>query len=245
MSIEENRNLSQAHEEYLKRKNQIINNFINSTTMDFANKIYSTYPYSLEYSNVSSYREHFKSIFQIPAYPIAEEEWDIIIEQINQKLSAFVNELIKEDKIKRESLMTNIHSQEYREEKSYTEDVSNNIPTTDDKHISNNSPDITSKDNSSVERTIDNNLSMMIADEIKWNIIFDLQEKYNQGYPDIPINSNTLISQYKISDSVAQKLATEINTMMQNYIYEKENSKKNYQPYYLDGFEEESKGMHR
>lgn len=63
MSIEENRNLSQAHEEYLKRKNQIINNFINSTTMDFANKIYSTYPYSLEYSNVSSYREHFKLIF--------------------------------------------------------------------------------------------------------------------------------------------------------------------------------------
>ncbi len=238
MSIEENKNLSQAHEEYLKRKNQIINNFINSTTMDFANKIYSTYPYSLEYSNVSSYREHFKSIFQIPAYPITEEEWDIIIEQINQKLSVFVNELIKEDKIKRESLMTNIYLQEYREEKSYTEHVSNNISTTDDK-------DITSKDNSSVERTIDDNLSMMTADEIKWNIIFDLQEKYNQGYPYIPINLNTLISQYKISDSVAQKLATEINTMMQNYICEKENAKKNYQPYYLDGFEEESKEMHR
>lgn len=51
--------------------------------MDFANKIYSTYPYSLEYSNVSSYREYFKSIFQIPAYPITEKEWDIIIEQIN------------------------------------------------------------------------------------------------------------------------------------------------------------------
>lgn len=141
--------------------------------------------------------------------------------------------------------MANINSQEYRKGKSYTEDVSNNIPTTNDKHVSNNSPDITSKDNSSVERKLDDDLSMMIGDEIKWNIIFELQEKYNQGYPFIPINSNTLISQYKISDGVAQKLATEINTIMQNYIYEKENSKKNYQPYYLDGFEEERKGMHR
>ena len=192
MSIEENKKLSQTHEEYLKRKNQIINNFINSTAMDFANKIYSTYPYSLEYSNVSSYREHFKSIFQIPAYPITEEEWDVIIEQINQKLSAFVNELIKEDKIKRESLIASINPQEYREEKSYTENVSNNILTTNDKQVSNNSPNITSKDNSSVERTLDDDLSMMIADEIKWNIIFDLQEKYNQGYPYIPINSNIL-----------------------------------------------------
>ena len=76
-----------TYEEYLKREKQIIDNFINSTTVDFANKICSTYPYSLEYSDVSPYREHFKSIWQIPAYPISEEEWDIIIEQINKNLS--------------------------------------------------------------------------------------------------------------------------------------------------------------
>ena len=62
-----------TYEEYLKREKQIIDNFINSTTVDFANKICSTYPYSLEYSDVSPYREHFKSIWQIPAYPISKK----------------------------------------------------------------------------------------------------------------------------------------------------------------------------
>ena len=96
-------------EEYSKRKKQIINNFINSTVMDFANKIYSTYPYSLEYSNVSSYKEYFKSIFQIPAYHLSEEEWNKIIDQINEKLGKFVDALIKDDEIRRAQCLFGPH----------------------------------------------------------------------------------------------------------------------------------------
>ena len=66
---------SKEDEEYLKRKQQIMDNFINSTVMDFANKIYRTYPYSLKDADVSSYKEHFKSIYHIPRYPISDEEW--------------------------------------------------------------------------------------------------------------------------------------------------------------------------
>lgn len=98
-------------DEHANRKKQIIDNFISSTVWDFANKIYSTYPYSLEYSNVSSYRQHFKSIFQIPAYPITEEEWDVIIDQINKKLASFVNALLKDDEEKRANLYSQEHDQ--------------------------------------------------------------------------------------------------------------------------------------
>ena len=196
-------------EEYSKRKKQIINNFINSTVMDFANKIYSTYPYSLEYSNVSSYKEYFKSIFQIPAYHLSEEEWNKIIDQINEKLGKFVDALIKDDEIRQAN-------------QQQTQDISLEI-----------------------EELYDDDLSMMIADEIKWDIIFDLQEKYNQGLSFVAITADDLTTKYNINDRVAQKLAAEINMMVKNYINEKEKSRKNYQSYILDGFDEENKGMNR
>ena len=98
--------------EYLERKSLIINNFINSTAYDFASKICSTYPYSLEYSNVNSYKEHFKQIFQIPTYPISEEEWNMIIEKINDILKTFVTQITTDDEIKRANLKEYYQSSE-------------------------------------------------------------------------------------------------------------------------------------
>ncbi len=221
-----------TYEEYLKRKKRIIDNFINSTTVDFANKICSTYPYSLEYSDVSPYREHFKSIWQIPAYPISEEEWDIIIEQINKNLSNFVDLLIKEDQLERKKLIS----------KKQEETANNNkkIANTGSLFIT-ESPNISPKSNSSYDGKLDDDLSTLIANEIKMDIFFDLIEKYNQGNPFIPINANDLKSQYNINDKIAQELAEKINTMVENYIVDKEKAKENYQPYILDEFEEEKK----
>ena len=48
----------------------------------------------------------FKSIYHIPRYPISDEEWDMIIEQINKKLFKIVNMLIKEDQLNRLGTMT-------------------------------------------------------------------------------------------------------------------------------------------
>ena len=75
------------------------------------------------------------------------------------------------------------------------------------------------------------------------DIFFDLIEKYNQGNPFIPINANDLKSQYNINDKIAQELAEKINTMVENYIVDKEKAKENYQPYILDEFEEEKRNQ--
>lgn len=88
-------------------------------------------------------------------------------------------------------------------------------------------------------------LSMMYASDLKMNIVFNLTQQYNSGVPFIPITADNLISKYNINESVAQKLASEINTMLENYIREKEYQQQNYTPYVLDGFEEESIGKHR
>ena len=210
----------------------LVSQEVYSTTVDFANKICSTYPYSLEYSDVSPYREHFKSIWQIPAYPISEEEWDIIIEQINKNLSNFVDLLIKEDQLERKKLIP----------KKQEETANNNkkIANTGSLFIT-ESPNISPKSNSSYDGKLDDDLSTLIANEIKMDIFFDLIEKYNQGNPFIPINANDLKSQYNINDKIAQELAEKINTMVENYIVDKEKAKENYQPYILDEFEEEKK----
>lgn len=92
---------SKRQKEHLKRKQEIINTFINTTVIDFVNKIYRTYPYSLKDADVSSYKEHFKSIYNISGYPISDEEWNMIINQINKKLFDFVNALIEEDQLNR------------------------------------------------------------------------------------------------------------------------------------------------
>lgn len=86
-------------------------------------------------------------------------------------------------------------------------------------------------------------LSMMYASDLKMDIVFNLTQQYNNGVPFIPITADNLISKYNINENVAQRLASEINTMVENYIHEKEYQKQNYTPFVLDGFEEETNSM--
>lgn len=87
------------------------------------------------------------------------------------------------------------------------------------------------------------NLSMMYASDLKMDIVFNLTQQYNNGVPFIPITADNLIFKYNINENVAQRLASEINTMVENYIHEKEYQKQNYTPFVLDGFEEETNSM--
>ena len=86
-------------------------------------------------------------------------------------------------------------------------------------------------------------LSMMYASDLKMDIVFNLTQQYNNGVPFIPITADNLIFKYNINENVAQRLASEINTMVENYIHEKEYQKQNYTPFVLDGFEEETNSM--
>lgn len=85
--------------------------------------------------------------------------------------------------------------------------------------------------------------SIMLASNIKMDIVFYLVEQYNKGVPYIPIIADNLISKYNMNENVAGRLAMEINEMLENYIQEKEYQSKNYTPYTLDGFEEETNSM--
>ncbi len=85
--------------------------------------------------------------------------------------------------------------------------------------------------------------SMMIASDIKMDIVFNLTEKYNSGIPFKPLTPNDLITKYNMNETVAQQLALEVNTMLENYIREKEYQMKNYTPFVLDGFEKETNSM--
>ena len=85
--------------------------------------------------------------------------------------------------------------------------------------------------------------SMMIASDIKMDIVFNLTEKYNSGIPFKPLTPNDLITKYNMNETVAQQLALEVNTMLENYIREKEYQMKNYTPFVLDGFEKETNFM--
>lgn len=82
-------------------------------------------------------------------------------------------------------------------------------------------------------------LSMKIASDMKMNIVFSLIEQYNNGTPIAPVTINDLIAKYNMNENVAQRLASDINTMFENYKQEEERQKKNYTPYVLDGFDEE------
>ena len=90
---------------------------------------------------------------------------------------------------------------------------------------------------------ISEDLSMMYASDLKMDIVFNLTQQYNNGVPFIPITADNLIFKYNINENVAQRLASEINTMVENYIHEKEYQKQNYTPFVLDGFEEETNSM--
>lgn len=85
--------------------------------------------------------------------------------------------------------------------------------------------------------------SMMIASDVKMDIVFNLTEQYNKGIPFKPLTADDLIAKYNMNENVAQQLALEVNTMLENYIREKEYQAKNYTPFVIDGFEEENNSM--
>ena len=102
---------------------------------------------------------------------------DMIIEQINKKLFKIVNMLIKEDQLNRLGTMT---------QKAEEVETTGSLQNVDS--ISNTKPtQISQTNNSSIEGEVNDDLSMMVADEVKWNIIFDMYEKYNNGFPFVPI----------------------------------------------------------
>ena len=92
--------------------------------------------------------------------------------------------------------------------------------------------------NSSVE-SLNDDLSMKIASNVKMDIVFDLTAQYNNGILVVPITADALSSKYNMNERAAQQLAMEINSMVSAYIQSKEEQKNNYTPYVLDGFEEE------
>ena len=99
------------------------------------------------------------------------------------------------------------------------------------------------RDNSAINETKKNehlseDLSMKIASDIKMDIVFYLTEQYNNGVPFVPITANDLITKYNMNESVAQKLALEINKILENYIQDKIYQKENYRPFTLDEVEE-------
>lgn len=80
-------------------------------------------------------------------------------------------------------------------------------------------------------------LSMMLASDIKMDTIFDLMEQYNNGVPVAPMTVNDFITKYNMNENVAQRLTLEINNMLEGYIKDKEQQMKNYIPYVLDDSE--------
>lgn len=85
--------------------------------------------------------------------------------------------------------------------------------------------------------------SMTIASDVKMDIVFYLTKQYNSGIPFKPLTANNLITKYNMNEAVAQQLALEVNTMLENYIREKEYKMKNYTPLVLDNFEEETNSI--
>lgn len=82
-------------------------------------------------------------------------------------------------------------------------------------------------------------LSIQLASNIKMEILFYLTEKYNNGVTFIPITTSDLITKYNMNKDVAQRLALEINTMLESYIQEKEQQMKNFTPYVSNDYKNE------
>lgn len=107
-----------------------------------------------------------------------------------------------------------------------------------------NQTDLNSGNKNNANQSVEHlsvNQSMMIASDIKMDIVFNLTEQYNSGIPFKPLTADDLITKYNINENVAQKLALEVNIMLENYIREKEYEMNNHTPYVLDEFEEEPK----
>lgn len=112
------------------------------------------------------------------------------------------------------------------------------------KSFSDNPGDINKEDVQYVATELNDAISSIIASEIKWDIVFDLQEQYHNGVPFTALSAEDLKTKYNISDKVARELAIEIDEMITQYIEGKEQAKANNTPYILDGFEDGS-GKHK
>lgn len=99
--------------------------------------------------------------------------------------------------------------------------------------------------NLSNSKLLNEDANMKLASDIKMDIVFNLTEQYNASGSMITITPNDLIDKYNMNENVAQNIALEINTLVENYIREKEIQNQNYTPYVLDGFEEEQEVSHK
>ena len=89
---------------YEERRQELISHFIKHTIWVFANEIKQNYPYDLSQADISPYKDALRGQLRIPAYPVTDEEFDDIINEINNKLEEFVKYLILEDEKKKEEL---------------------------------------------------------------------------------------------------------------------------------------------
>lgn len=64
-------------------------------------------------------------------------------------------------------------------------------------------------------------LSMKLASNVKWDIVNDLTNKYNKENSFIPVTADELIDKYNMNENVAQRLALEIDQLLEGYIQDK------------------------
>ncbi len=93
--------MNKQEKTYNERKQELINHFINHTIWVFANEIKQSYPYDISQADITQYKDSLRGQLSIPAYPISDEEFDVIIDTINNHLKEFVIQLIIEDEQKR------------------------------------------------------------------------------------------------------------------------------------------------
>lgn len=100
------------------------------------------------------------------------------------------------------------------------------LTESDVKTYSDNPDNISSEDVQYVANELNDSIGSIVELDIKWDIIFDLTNKYNNGIPFTPVTANDLKSKYSFNDKDAQRLAIEINEMLEGYIgYTQESEK--------------------
>lgn len=99
---------------YEERKQELINHFISHTIWIFANEIKQSYPYDMSQADISQYKNALRGQLNIPKYPITDDEFEEIINIINDELREFVSKLILDDQKKRNQL-SNFRSSNFDE----------------------------------------------------------------------------------------------------------------------------------
>lgn len=102
------------------------------------------------------------------------------------------------------------------------ESIKENLKKSKTNNVESNSSSVSS--NSRVE-SVNDDLSMKIAADVKMDVVFDLIRQYNNGSSVVPVTTDLLAAKYNINERMAQKLAIEINSMVLAYIQLKEDPK--------------------